>query len=739
MPSVPFFQRGVYSKCPPDCRPPPPGGAPVWGSRFVSFLVNVHFMDLTKLRNMGISAHIDSGKTTLSERILFYAGRIHRIQEVKGDGDGATMDYMDLERERGITITSAATSVTWGDCAINLIDTPGHVDFTVEVERSLRVLDGAILVLCSVGGVQSQSMTVDRQMQRYKIPRLAFVNKMDRTGANFERVVGQLKDKLGCHAIPMQIPIGKEDKLEGVIDLVRMKGLYFDGSNGETVREEEIPAELQEAAAAARHTMLEDLAMYSDSLMEKLLSEEVPTEDEIHEVVKSAVQSQSITPVFCGSAYKNKGVQPLLDAVVRYLPNPLERKVYAKKWDNPDETFELEPDPAKPFVGMAFKIVDDPYGQLTFMRLYQGTAAKGETYINQRTSQKQRFSRIVRMHADKREEVDTAEAGDIVAMMGVDAASGDTYASEAKYCSLENMFVPEPVIKMAITPTKREGLDKLGKALQRFTREDPTFRVATDDETGETVIAGMGELHLDIYVERIRREFKVDVEVGAPKVSYREAPTRSTKYDYKHKKQTGGSGQYAHIIGELEPLPEDAEDNFIFEDKVVGGRVPREYIPSVEKGFRAVLDKGPIAGFPIVQVKAVLADGSYHDVDSSDMAFQTCARAGFREAFLATKPVLLEPIMKMEVEVPSDFQGPVTGELNKRRGLIVSTETVGNTSTIIAEVPLAETFGYSTDLRSMTQGQGVFTMEFAKYRPTPGNIQKEIVEERKKQELAAAK
>ena len=736
MPSVPFFQRGVYSKCPSDCRPPPPGGAPVWGSRFVSFLVNVHFMDLTKLRNMGISAHIDSGKTTLSERILFYAGRIHRIQEVKGDGDGATMDYMDLERERGITITSAATSVTWGDCAINLIDTPGHVDFTVEVERSLRVLDGAILVLCSVGGVQSQSMTVDRQMQRYKIPRLAFVNKMDRTGANFERVVGQLKDKLGCHAIPMQIPIGKEDKLEGVIDLVRMKGLYFDGSNGETVREEEIPAELQEAAAAARHTMLEDLAMYSDSLMEKLLSEEVPTEDEIHEVVKSAVQSQSITPVFCGSAYKNKGVQPLLDAVVRYLPNPLERKVFAKKWDNPDETFELEPDPAKPFVGMAFKIVDDPYGQLTFMRLYQGTAAKGETYINQRTSQKQRFSRIVRMHADKREEVDTAEAGDIVAMMGVDAASGDTYASEAKYCSLENMFVPEPVIKMAITPTKREGLDKLGKALQRFTREDPTFRVATDDETGETVIAGMGELHLDIYVERIRREFKVDVEVGAPKVSYREAPTRSTKYDYKHKKQTGGSGQYAHIIGELEPLPEDAEDNFIFEDKVVGGRVPREYIPSVEKGFRAVLDKGPIAGFPIVQVKAVLADGSYHDVDSSDMAFQTCARAGFREAFLATKPVLLEPIMKMEVEVPSDFQGPVTGELNKRRGLIVSTETVGNTSTIIAEVPLAETFGYSTDLRSMTQGQGVFTMEFAKYRPTPGNIQKEIVEERKAAEAA---
>ncbi|MFM8579194.1 MAG: elongation factor G, partial [Planctomycetaceae bacterium] len=603
-------------------------------------------MELTKLRNMGISAHIDSGKTTLSERILYYAGRIHRIQEVKGDGDGATMDYMDLERERGITITSAATSVKWGDCDINLIDTPGHVDFTVEVERSLRVLDGAILVLCSVGGVQSQSMTVDRQMQRYKVPRLAFVNKMDRTGANYDRVVGQLKDKLGCHAIRMQIPIGKEDKLQGVIDLVRMKAIYFDGDNGENVREEAIPADYQQPAADARHAMLEDLAMYSDSLMEKLLSEEMPTEDEIHAVVKAATHNQSITPVFCGSAYKNKGVQPLLDAVVRYLPNPVERKVVAKKWDNPDEKFDLSPDPAKPTVAMAFKIVDDPYGQLTFMRIYQGKIQKGEAYINQRTSQKQRFSRIVRMHADKREEIDFAEAGDIVAVMGVDAASGDTYASESKYCTLESMFVPEPVIKMSISPNNRDGLDKLGKGLQRFTREDPTFRVFTDEETGETLIAGMGELHLDIYVERIRREFKVDVTVGAPKVSYREAPTRSTEYDYKHKKQTGGSGQYAHIIGMLEPLPEDAPESFVFEDKVVGGRVPREYIPSVEKGFRAVLGKGPIAGFPIVGVKAVLSDGSYHDVDSSDMAFQTCARAGFREAFLATKPVLLEPIMK---------------------------------------------------------------------------------------------
>lgn len=613
-------------------------------------------MDLSKLRNIGISAHIDSGKTTLSERILFYAGRIHRIQEVKGDGDGATMDHMDLERERGITITSAATSVEWDGHPINLIDTPGHVDFTVEVERSLRVLDGAVLVLCSVGGVQSQSMTVDRQMKRYKVPRLAFINKMDRTGANFDRVVKQLRDKLEVDAIPMQIPIGKEDKLEGVVDLVTMKAIYFDGENGENVREEEIPADLKEKAKEQRHAMLESLTMYSDSLMEKLLSEEPVSDDEIHAVVKTAVQSQSITPVFCGSAYKNKGVQPLLDAVNRYLPSPLDRTVYAKKWDNPEETFELTADDSKPAVAMAFKIVDDAYGQLTFMRIYQGTLAKGEGYYNQRTQQKQRFSRIVRMHSDKREEIDTAGAGDIVAVMGVDTASGDTYAAENKYCSLESMFVPEAVIKMAISPTKRDGLDRLSKALQRFTREDPTFKVATDDETGETLIAGMGELHLDIYVERIRREYKVDVEVGAPKVSYREAPTRPTEYDYKHKKQTGGSGQYAHIVGDLAPMPEESEENFEFENKVVGGRIPREYIPSVEKGFRMSMEKGPIAGFPIVGVKATLADGSYHDVDSSDMAFQLCARTGFREAFLKTKPVLLEPIMKLEVEVPSDFQ-----------------------------------------------------------------------------------
>jgi len=701
-------------------------------------------MDLSKLRNIGISAHIDSGKTTLSERILYYAGRIHKISEVKGDGDGATMDYMDLERERGITITSAATSVNWEEHDINLIDTPGHVDFTVEVERSLRVLDGAILVLCAVGGVQSQSMTVARQMKRYHVPRLAFINKMDRTGADPFRVVKQIKEKLDDDAVLMQYPIGAEDNFEGLIDLITMKAYFFDGIKGEKVREEAIPAELQQPAADARHHMLESLAMYSDELMEKLLAEEAVPEEMIHKIVEQAVQNQDMTPVFIGSAYKNKGVQKLLDAIIRYLPSPVDRHIYARVWDKPEEKMDLAPDPAKPFVGMAFKIVDDPYGQLTFMRIYQGQIKKGETYYNQRTSQKQRFSRIVKMHADQREEIDSADAGDIVAVMGVDCASGDTYAAEPKYCSLESMFVPEPVIKMAINPTNRDGADKLGKALMRFTREDPTFKVATDEETGETVIAGMGELHLEIYVERIKREYKVEVEVGAPKVSYREAPTQAAEYNYKHKKQTGGSGQYAHIVGRFEVLEETPKEGeephdgiYVFENKVIGGRVPKEYIPSVDKGFGDSFGKGPLGEYPIVGVRCILEDGSSHDVDSSDMAFQICARGCFRETFLKMKPVLLEPVMKLEVEVPSQFQGAVTGELVSRRGMIVASELNGNIAKLEAEVPLAETFGYSTDLRSMTQGQGTFTMEFSKYKRVPQSIQTEVLEEKRKQLVAA--
>jgi len=692
-------------------------------------------MDLSKLRNIGISAHIDSGKTTLSERILYYAGRIHRMQEVRGEG--ATMDHMELEKERGITITSAATSVEWDGHAINLIDTPGHVDFTVEVERSLRVLDGAVLVLCAVGGVQSQSITVDRQMKRYHVPRLAFINKMDRTGSDPHRVVKQLQEKLDCDAVLMQLPIGKEENFLGVIDLITMKAIYFEGADGSEIREAEIPAELLEEATATRQQTLETLAMYSDEMMEMLLAEQPVPEDMIHAIVKSAAQGQDLTPVFMGTAYRNKGVQCLLDAVVRYLPSPLEREVTARKYNTPDEKFPLEPDPKKPTVAMAFKIVDDPHGQLTFMRIYQGTIAKGESYYNQRTGKKSRIGRVVRMHADKRAEIDSASAGDIVAVMGIDCASGDTFSSEHKYGTLESMFVPEPVIKMAVTPTTREAVDKMSKALQRFMREDPTFVVSTDEESSETVIAGMGELHLEIYVERMRREYGVQVEVGAPKVSYREAPTQAAEYDFRHKKQTGGSGQFAHIKGAIEPLPEDATEIFEFEEKIVGGRVPREYIPSVEKGFRESIKKGPVAGFQIVGVKCILNDGSYHEVDSSDMAFQTCARNCFRETFLKTKPALLEPVMKVEIEVPASAQGSVVGDLTSRRGMVVSTEMKGQLATIEGEVPLAETFGYSTDLRSMTQGQGTFTMEFSRYRRVPASIQTEIVAERKAQPVGA--
>jgi elongation factor G len=689
-------------------------------------------MDLSKVRNFGISAHIDSGKTTLSERILYYSGRIHKMEEVKGGGDGATMDYMELEKERGITITSAATHLEWGGCQMNLIDTPGHVDFTIEVERSLRVLDGAILVLCAVGGVQSQSMTVDRQMKRYHIPRLAFINKMDRTGARPFSIVDDVKEKLGVDACLVQYPMGGGESFEGVIDLVTEKAIYFDGKDGEKVREEAVPAKYAAEVKKYRHIMLETLAMYSDELMEQLLAEQEPHAELVYKVTKHAVQEQGFTPVFVGSAYKNKGVQPLLDAIVRYLPSPLERQVTALKWDNPAEKFPLEPDPAKPFVGMAFKIVEDPFGQLTFLRIYQGTIAKGELYYNQRTGKKDRFSRIVKMHADKREEIDSAEAGDIVAIMGIDCASGDTYASEPKYCSLESMFVPKPVIKVAVNPLSRADADKMSKALQRFRKEDPTFNVFNDEETGETIIAGMGELHLDIYVERIRREYKVELEVGAPKVSYRESPTRRAEFNYKHKKQTGGSGQYAHIVGYMEPLPADAEESFVFEDEVTGGRIPKNFIPSIEKGFRAVLGKGPVAEYPVVGLKVVIQDGSYHEVDSSDRAFQTCAEGCFREHFLDTKPALLEPIMKVEIECPEHFQGPITGDLISRRGMILNTDMRDGVTNILAEVPLAETFGYATDIRSMSQGQGTFTMELACYRKVPASVQEEIVADKKK-------
>jgi len=693
-------------------------------------------MDLSKVRNIGISAHIDSGKTTLSERILFYAGRIHKIEDVRGGGDGATMDHMELEKERGITITSAATTVEWDNHIINLIDTPGHVDFTVEVERSLRVLDGAVLVLCAVGGVQSQSMTVDRQMKRYHVPRLAFINKMDRTGADPNSVVEQLQEKLGADAVLMQIPIGEEENFAGVVDLVTMKALYFDGSNGENVRAEDIPAELAEAATHARSAMLEALSMYSDELMELLLSEEEVPLKLIQELIRTATIDQGFTPVYLGSAYKNKGVQPLMDAINSYLPTPLDRTTIASDPTDPDKKIELVSDPAKPFVGMAFKIVDDEYGQLTFMRVYQGTIKKGEQYFNQRTGRKERYSRIVRMHSDKREEVDTASAGDIVAIMGIDCASGDTYCSEAKFCTLENIFVADAVIKMSIHPISRDNADKLSKALQRFRKEDPTFRVSTDSETGETVIAGMGELHLEVYTERIRREYGVEVEVGAPKVSYRESGTVPFEFNHTRKKQTGGSGQFGNIVGTISPMTEEDREEaegseLLFVDKVTGGRIPKNFIPAIEKGFRLMMDKGPVAGYPVVGLKIVLVDGKYHDVDSSDMAFMLTAQECFRENFNRMKPVLLEPIMLMEIECPEEFQGSVVGQVASKRGIVSSTTTQNKVTTIICDVPLAETFGFSTDLRSQTQGQGSFSMELHKYSPVPINIQTEIIAERK--------
>ncbi len=683
---------------------------------------------LRNVRNIGISAHIDSGKTTLSERILYYSGKIHKINEVKGDGDGAVMDHMELEKERGITITSAATTVEWKGHKVNLIDTPGHVDFTVEVERSLRVLDGAVLVLCAVAGVQSQSITVDRQMKRYNVPRLAFINKMDRTGANPRNVIKALGDKLGLNAVPMQLPMGAEANFQGVIDLIQMEAVYFDGEKGDTVRREPIPAEYKDEAERARQGMLEAISLFSDEVMELLLEEQEVPLDLIHRTIREGVLANQLCPVYVGSAYKNKGVQTLLDAVAAYLPSPLDRHVKAKDNDNNAEEIDILPDPEKPLVAMAFKLVEEPFGQLTYTRVYQGTLKKGEFYFNTRLKKKQRVSRILRVHSDKKEDIDSAGAGDIVAVMGVDCATGDTYCQEGLNYSLESIFAAAPVIDLSIAAIKQQDADKLSKALSRFMREDPTFRVHQDPETAETIISGMGELHLEIYVERIKREYKVECQVGMPKVAYRETPTKQTDYNYKHKKQTGGSGQYGHVVGTLVPLSVEGDgESFIFENKVVGGRIPNEFIPSVEKGFRRALDKGPVAGFPVIGVKMILSDGSYHDVDSSDMAFQITGFDAFRETFKKADPVLLEPIMKVEVEVPTEFQGPVTGNVSSRRGVILGTENRESFVMIEAEVPLSEMFGYSNDLRSMTQGKGGFSMEFLKYQKVPTKMQEDIV------------
>jgi elongation factor G len=694
--------------------------------------------DLSKLRNIGISAHIDSGKTTLTERILFYSGRIHKTREVKGDDGGATMDFMDLERERGITIQSACTAVAWDGHPINVIDTPGHVDFTVEVERSLRVLDGAVLVLCAVGGVQSQSLTVDRQMKRYGVPRIAFINKMDRTGSDPDSVVEQIIDKLGVNAVPLQIQIGKEMDYKGSIDLINMEAVYFEGDQGADVVRKEIPAELKDAAEAARAHMLEQLSLYDDELMETLLEEQEPPVETIHKIIRRATLSQDITPVLMGTAYRNAGVQELLDAVVRYLPSPPERDVLAQDLKNLDEDgkgkpITLVPDDEKPLVTMAFKTVMEAFGQLTFCRVYQGKIIKGDSYTNARTGRKVRFGRLLRMHADDREEIDEAGPGDIVAVVGVDCASGDTFCGEGASVALENIYVPDAVIRLSVEPLTREGSDRLGKALERFRREDPTFRVGTDAETNETIIAGMGQLHLEVYIERMKREYNVEVVVGEPKVAYRECPTREVEFNFKHKKQTGGSGQFAHIVGKLTPLPEDAEETYLFNNNISQGRIPKEYIPAVDKGFQRCIVKGPLCECEVVGVQIDLEDGSYHDVDSSEMAFNTAGFNCGRETLQKAKMALLEPIMTLEIEAPEEYQGSICGHLSSKRGLINSSDVKNKTTTVLGEVPLAEMFDYANELRSMTQGKGQFSMEFFKYRQVPANVQAEVVERRRKE------
>ena len=702
---------------------------------------------LERIRNIGISAHIDSGKTTLTERILFYTGRIHAIHEVRGkDGVGAKMDSMDLEREKGITIQSAATYCVWkgsqtqiDDININIIDTPGHVDFTIEVERALRVLDGAILVLDSGKGVQSQSITVDRQMKRYSVPRIAFVNKMDNPGANYDRVSDMLREKLGHHSVKLQVPIGAEDKFAGIIDPIVGKAFFFDGEDGEKVREEEIPAEYAEQAKAARQEIIEKVADVDDQLGEKFLNEEPISVEELRAAIRRATLALKMTPVMCGSAIRNKGVQLLLDGVVYYLPNPKEVKNEGHDQEKGEEKVVLESDSSKPFVGLAFKLQQDKYGQLTYFRVYQGSVSAGDTIYNiSNERRKVRVPRMFRMHSDDREEISTAEAGDIVAFYGVEASSGETFTDGKLNYTLTSIHVPDAVIALAIAPKDRSNEVNFSKALNRFTKEDPTFRVHQDEESQQTIIRGMGELHLDIYIERMRREYNCEVVAGKPQVAYRESITRRAEINYTHKKQTGGSGQYAKVVGYIEPLPSDAVETYEFVDEITGGAIPREFIPSCDKGFRESVKKGSLIGFPIVGVRCGINDGAAHAVDSSEMAFKTAALMGFREAYAKAGPTILEPIMKVEIDAPPEFQGTVVGQINQRRGVILET-VAGDSLNITAEVPLNTMFGYSTDLRSATQGKGTYTMEFAKYAIVPRKEQEEMAKKYKEKLAAEAK
>ena len=680
--------------------------------------------DMNKLRNIGISAHIDSGKTTLTERILFYTKRIFAIHEVKGkDGVGATMDSMELERERGITIASAATHCEWRGYRINIIDTPGHVDFTIEVERALRVMDGAILILCAVGGVQSQSITVDRQMNRYRVPRIAFINKCDRSGADPYKVVEQLRQKLNHNAILMQIPIGLEDKFSGIVDLVSMKALYFEGDNGEKVRTGEIPAQMIEQAQAQREDLLDAASMFSDELMEAIIEDRV-REDLICQAVREGTLSRRLTPVFMGSAYKNVGVQLILDGVNQYLPAPAEVENVALDLDQDEKEISLETDPELPVVALAFKLEVTPYGQLTYIRIYQGNIGKGDNLVITRTRKKLKIGRLVRMHAGQMEDLTRAYAGDIVALFGVDCQSGDTFTDGRLNYSMSSMFVPEPVISLAISPKDHKAQNNMSRALNRFVKEDPTFRSHVDQESGETIISGMGELHLDVYVERMKREFSAEVETGNPQVAYREAITRRTPFDYIHKKQTGGSGQYGRVAGFMEPSEDGA---YRFVNQVKGGVIPTEFLPAVDKGFQSCLKKGQALGFPVLGMRVTVNDGQFHSVDSSERAFTQAAIGAFRQAYMKARPVILEPIMKVSVESPSEYQGSVLSSINQRRGIITSSTEDGTFTIVEAEVPLAEMFGYATVLRSLTQGKAEFTMEFSRYAKVPELISKELI------------
>ncbi|KAJ1990914.1 Elongation factor G, mitochondrial [Coemansia spiralis] len=691
---------------------------------------------LNKLRNIGISAHIDSGKTTVTERILYYTGRIKEIHEVRGkDNVGATMDWMDLEREKGITIQSAATYAQWGNTNLNIIDTPGHVDFTIEVERALRVLDGAVLVLCSVSGVQSQTITVDRQMRRYNVPRISFINKMDRAGANPTRIIDQIRNKLKIPAAALQVPIGAEDAFEGVVDILSKKAIYNRGTRGEDLVYEEIPAHLVETVNNAREELTAALAEVDDEIGELYIEEKQPTDQQLHNAVRRATIARKFTPVLMGSAIKDKGIQTLLNAVVSYLPNPTEIKNTMLDIDNNEKPVDVVPYSHEPFVGLAFKLEEGKYGQLTYIRVYQGRLEKGQFAHHVKSGKRVKVSRLVRMHSNSMEDVDSVGAGEICALFGIECASGDTFTDGTVNCSMSTMFVPDPVISLSLTP-KDKNSPNFSKALSRFQREDPTFRVHVDAESKQTIISGMGELHLDIYVERMRREYNVDCITGKPQVAFRETATRKSQFAYTHKKQTGGAGQFGRVVGYIEPIdPEEhAELPHEFVNNVVGGNIPSQYMAACEKGYIDGLHEGFMVGHPIVGVRMVLEDGAAHSVDSSELAFRLATFHAFRESFKASSPRILEPVMTVEVSAPVEFQGTVLGSLNKRKGMIVDTETQEDYCVITSEVPLNNMFGYSTELRSATQGKGEFSMEYKRHSPVLPNIQEELIKDYQKKQ-----